>query len=133
MASRDYLGWSKAEIKAGRPIETAAERRAFRVPKPKIDRRREARLLGIRVARADLGRSGARHFVAFSGFAGAGKHPYISVRLTEQFYRGQSRAYQSASRLRSNYPGVGRNLGSFAHKKGSWKKGAGGRFVGSGG
>jgi hypothetical protein len=29
--------------------------------------------------------------------------------------------------------GLGRNVGSFEHRKGQWKKGAGGRFVGSGG
>lgn len=91
----DWLGWTKAEIKAGHPIENARERAAWKVYSPK---------------RGSVKRGGS---VRRKAFQSSGISPAA-------FVAGAPRK-------------SGANVGSFKTRKGSWKKGKGGRFVGSGG
>jgi hypothetical protein len=59
------------------------------------------------------------------------RHPKYPTLMPRTATGNALRATRSA--ISSASTRVGRNLGSFAKRKGNWKKGAGGRFVGSGG
>jgi len=107
-AGTDYLGWSPAEIKYGHPIENAAERRAWKAyDKPKA-------------FRTSYGKAGGGTLDRLARYGGGGRPP-------------RKVAAAAAPPPNPSGPNKGKNLGTFKHRSGHWKKGAGGRFVGSGG
>jgi hypothetical protein len=122
---RDYLGWSKAEIRAGHPIETAAERRAW-FPTPS------------RWAQNDA-RGSARERKRIPAFPkGTQQRRVMAASLRSSRMQGLSfrRPYLKAvGKIVGSGPAyiraTGTNVGSFKHRRGQWTKGKGGRFVGS--